>query len=104
MLVKCTGTSTAPTIGAVNALLRMYLDHQLSKAELTDKISKLRQVMVRAGISFDRKGYSLLLESSVYLQDPEIGLFALKSLRSQGRGSLQYVSDDHLGEFLLQLR
>lgn len=103
MLVKCTGTSTAPTIGAINALLRLYLQEQLPTEELTHKITELRQVMVRAGISFDRKGYSLLLESSVYIQDPQIGLFALKSLRSQGRGSLQYVSDEDLGKLLLQL-
>lgn len=103
MLVKCTGTSTAPTIGAINALLRLYLQEQLPAEELTHKVTELRQVMVRAGISFDRKGYSLLLESSVYIEDPQIGLFALKSLRSQGRGSLQYVSDDDLGKLLLQL-
>jgi hypothetical protein len=103
MLVKCTGTSTAPTIGAINALLRFYLQEQLPAEQLTHKITELRQVMVRAGISFDRKGYSLLLESSVYIEDPQIGLFALKSLRSQGRGSLQYVSDDNLGKLLLQL-
>jgi hypothetical protein len=103
MLVKCTGTSTAPTIGAINALLRLYLQEQLSPDELTQKITELRQVMVRAGISFDRKGYSLLLESSVYIENPQIGLFALKSLRSQGRGSLQYVSDEDLGKLLLQL-
>jgi hypothetical protein len=103
MLVQCTGTATAPTIGAINALLRLYLQEQLVPEELTHKITELRQVMVRAGISFDRKGYSLLLESSVYVEDPQIGLFALKSLRSQGRGSLQYVSDEDLGTLLLQL-
>jgi hypothetical protein len=103
MLEKCTGTSTAPTIGAINALLRLYLQQQLPAADLGNKITEIRKVMVRAGISFDRKGYSLLLESSVYMEDPHIGLLALKSLRSQGRGSLQYVSDDDLGRLLLQL-
>lgn len=71
-MLGCTGTSTAPTIGAINAMMRMYLKEQLPPSELAEKIAELRQLMVRSGITFDRKGYSLLLESSVYLEDPQV--------------------------------
>ena len=76
-MLECAGTSTAPTIGAINAMMRMYLKQQLPAAELAEKIAGVRQLMVRAGITFDRKGYSLLLESSVYLEDPQASHFSI---------------------------
>ena len=101
-MLGCPGSSTAGAVGAINAILFMYLQKQLPPAEFAAKLAGLRQAMVRAGLAHDRKGYSLLLESSVYLQDPELGLLALKSLKSPG-GELQYVSDEVLGAYLQQL-
>lgn len=56
--------------------------------------------MVQNNISFDRKGYSLLVNASIVLEDPQIGLLALKSLSSQGRGFTEFISDETLGLFL----
>ena len=103
-MLKSAGTSTAATIGAINAVLQMYLEQQLPRDDLAEKITSLRQSMVRGGMALDRKGYSLLLEASTYLEDPQIGLLAFRSLKSQGKGGMQYAGDDVLGEFLLQLR
>lgn len=72
-MLKAPGSSTAATIGGINALLQMYLEQNLPRDELAAKITALRQLMVRGGMAFDRKGYSLLLEASNYLQDPQVG-------------------------------
>jgi hypothetical protein len=50
----------------------MYMNAGLTKEELAKRISKLRQVMLRGGMTLDRKGYSLLLEASVDLEDPTV--------------------------------
>lgn len=50
----------------------MYLKANFTKEELAERISMLRQVMVRGGMTLDRKGYSLLLEASVHLEDPKV--------------------------------
>ena len=52
--------------------MQMYLKADLSKEGLAERISILRQVMVRGGMTLDRKGYSLLLEASVQLEDPKV--------------------------------
>jgi hypothetical protein len=50
----------------------MYLNANLGKEELAERISTLRQLMIKGGMSLDRKGYSLLLEASVHLEDPKV--------------------------------
>jgi len=50
----------------------MYLHTNLSKEGLAERISKLRQQMIKGGMALDRKGYSLLLEASVLLEDPKV--------------------------------
>ena len=50
----------------------MYLNQNLNKEELAERISKLRQLMIKGGMALDRKGYSLLLEASVHLEDPKV--------------------------------
>ena len=104
MVDSCTGTPSAPAVGSINSMLHMYLGQRLPAEVFAAKIAELRQSSLRAGIPWDRKSYSLLLESSVYLEDPQIGMLALKALRSQGRGSLQYLQSDIIEKFLLQLR
>jgi len=50
----------------------MYLTQELPRNELATKITSLRQSMMKGGLALDRKGYSLLLEASVYLEDPQV--------------------------------
>lgn len=50
----------------------MYLRAKLGKEELAERISMLRQLMIKGGMTLDRKGYSLLLEASVHLEDPKV--------------------------------
>lgn len=99
-LMLCPGGSTAATVGACNSMLAAYLRQSLTSAELATKLSRLRTFMVQNNISFDRKGYSLLVTGSIVLEDPQIGLLALKSLSGQGRGFTEFISDETLGQFL----
>ena len=98
-LMRCAGGSTAATVGACNSLLAAYLRQSLTSVDLATKLARLRTFMVQNNISFDRKGYSLLVNASIVLEDPQIGLLALKSLSSQGRGFTEFISDDVLGQF-----
>lgn len=102
----------------------MYLNANLGKEELAERISTLRQLMIKGGMSLDRKGYSLLLEASVHLEDPkvcdrrklsllkclssrsclQVGWLAFQSLQTQPRGSLQYIKDEVMADFLYELR
>lgn len=110
----------------------MYMNAGFNKEELAKRISKLRQVMLRGGMTLDRKGYSLLLEASVHLEDPtvrhyrhlfeisiicngrsrcsckcttlQVGWLAFQSLQTQPMGSLQYLSQKVLCDFLFDLR
>jgi len=56
----------------VGNFVQMYLKQELPKNELASKIASVRQAMVRGGMALDRKGYSLLLEASTYLEDPQV--------------------------------
>ena len=53
----------------------MYLHASLTKEALAERISGLRQQMIKGGMALDRKGYSLLLEASVHLEDPKVRTF-----------------------------
>jgi len=107
------------------------MNAEFTKEELAKRISKLRQVMLRGGMTLDRKGYSLLLEASVQLEDPtvrhccyytkilfaivevtvvslksylQVGWLAFQSLQAQPMGSLQYLTYQVLCDFLFDLR
>eukprot|EP00890_Picochlorum_soloecismus_P000073 jgi/Picsp_1/1066/NSC_04549-R1_pentatricopeptide repeat-containing protein mitochondrial-like len=103
-LIEAPGATSASTIGSINAMLQMYMNAGFSKEELAKRISKLRQVMLRGGMTLDRKGYSLLLEASVHLEDPTVGWLAFQSLQTQPMGSLQYLTLQVLCDFLFDLR
>jgi pentatricopeptide repeat protein len=103
-LLKAPGPTTAAAIGACNALLQAYLSIGYERDDFAQIFASLRQLMAKAGMALDRKGYALHLEAGLALEDLQVSLLAFRSLKNKGQGCLEYVDDEMLAELLSQLR
>lgn len=103
-LLKAPGPTTAAAIGACNALLQAYLSLGYERDDFAQIFASLRQLMAKAGMALDRKGYALHLEAGLALEDLQVSLLAFRSLKNKGQGCLEYVDDEMLAELLRQLR